>query len=98
MTADDRYDSLIQFYAMREGLDWRLVKRLIAVESTFRPAAVSPAGAVGLAQFMPSTWSEWGKGRRDNPEASIDACTRYLKWLYGRFGEIPDRLERWRFA
>lgn len=98
MRPEDRYDSLIQFYSLREGIDWRLVKRLIAVESAFQPDAVSPKGAVGLAQFMPETWAQWGRGQRDNPEASIDACTRYLRWLYECFDEIPDPNERWRFA
>lgn len=98
MNPDDRYDSLIQFYAKREGIDWRLVKRLIAAESSFHSDALSPAGAAGLAQFMPQTWATWGQGCRDNPEASIDACTRYLTWLYRRFDEIPDADERWRFA
>src|SRR5690606_5332479 len=96
--AADRYDSLLQYYAYRNGLDWRLIKRQIEVESSFRPDAVSPAGAIGLAQFMPATWAEWGKGRRDNPEASIEACCRYMVHLLGRFPEIPDATERYKFA
>lgn len=98
MHPSDRYDSLIRYYARLHGLSWRLVKRLIAMESEFRPDAISPSGAVGLAQFMPDTWSERGEGRRDNPEQSIAACCRYLRWLYNRFPEIPDADERWRFA
>lgn len=98
MRPEDRYDSLIQFYSLREEIDWHLVKRLIAAESSFQPDAISPTGAVGLAQFMPQTWAHWGRGQRDNPEASIDACTRYLKWLYERFDEIPNTDDRWRFA
>ena len=98
MDRNDRYDSLIKYYATANELSWRLIKKLIEVESSFRPDAVSPVGAVGLAQFMPRTWTEWGNGFRKNPEESIRACCLYLKWLYGRYAEIPDEVERLRFA
>ena len=40
------------------GLDWRLYKAQLMAESSLNPDAVSPAGALGIAQFMPSTWKE----------------------------------------
>ena len=40
--------------------DWRLLKAQLWQESRLNPAAVSPAGAQGIAQFMPGTWEEWG--------------------------------------
>jgi cell wall-associated NlpC family hydrolase len=53
-------------------------------ESAFDPKAVSPAGAQGIAQFMPGTWPNWssaqdGDGRRDiwNPADAIPAAARY---------------------
>ncbi|WP_041075402.1 lytic transglycosylase domain-containing protein [Thermotoga caldifontis] len=45
-----------------QGIDPLLVMALIKVESGFREDAVSPAGAVGLMQLMPSTFS-WLKER-----------------------------------
>ena len=33
----------------------------LATESGWNPAAVSPAGAQGIAQFMPATWAVWGR-------------------------------------
>lgn len=56
----DRYDPQIRDAAQRymPGVDWRLYKAQLYQESRFDPAAVSPAGARGIAQFMPGTWAE----------------------------------------
>ena len=48
--AADIYD-----IALSEGIDPQLAFRLVRVESGFVQRAVSPVGAVGLAQLMPST-------------------------------------------
>lgn len=93
-----RYDSLIQYYATSNGLDWRLIKKQAIAESSLDPRAKSPKGAMGLMQILPSTWSEWGEGDPYDPEASIKAGCRYMAFLYGRFGEIPDTIERYKFA
>ncbi|HEV3169374.1 MAG TPA: bifunctional lytic transglycosylase/C40 family peptidase [Actinocrinis sp.] len=53
-------------------------------ESAFDPKAVSPAGAEGIAQFLPGTWPNWsspqdGDGKQDiwNPADAIPAAARY---------------------
>lgn len=39
----------------------------------------SPAGAIGIAQFMPSTWNTWGQGGDPtNPADAIPAQARYM--------------------
>ena len=86
---DDRYDSLIQYYANEYNLDWLLLKAQIKQESRFDPSAVSSAGARGLCQFMPLTFGQYGAGRRDNPEESIKAQCKYMAYLLGLFnGEV----------
>lgn len=98
MRPQDRYDSLIRYYAETYGLDWRRVKAQVEAESGFNPRAVSPVGAKGLMQFMDATWKEWGEGDPFNAEESIKAGCRYMRYLYDRFPEIPDPDERYRFA
>lgn len=88
MKAEDRYDGLIRYYAELAGFagnEWLNFKAQIKAESNFNPKAVSGVGAKGLAQFVPATWNEWGKGQDVfNPEANIDAQIRYMKWLLAR--------------
>ncbi|HJE28505.1 MAG TPA: transglycosylase SLT domain-containing protein, partial [Pseudomonas nitrititolerans] len=63
------------------------------IESSYNPFAYSPAQAVGLWQFIPSTGrhfnlqqTRWYDGRRDIT-ASTTAALRYLTYLHGLFNE-----------
>lgn len=88
MKSEDRYDSLFRYTADSYGFtgkDWLRFKAQVKAESSFNPRAVSGVGARGLAQFMPATWGEWGKGGDPfNPEQSIEAQVRYMKWILQR--------------
>lgn len=88
----DRYDSLIRFVCEMHDWPWWLrIKAQLLAESSMHRKAVSPAGARGLAQFMPASWEEWGNGEDPfNPEAAIDACVRYMRWLWDRFPGYAD--------
>jgi soluble lytic murein transglycosylase-like protein len=88
MKPSDRYDSLIQYYAKQNNLDWLMVKAQIKQESNFDPNARSHAGAKGLGQFMDPTWKEWsGDSDVFNPELNIGATCRYMRWLLKQFNQ-----------
>ena len=100
MKAEDRYDSLIQFYCQKyqTPFDWLLVKAQIEQESAFNPIAISPAGAKGLMQLMPGTAKELGVKDPFNPKANILAGIYYLWKQYNRFPEIPNHEEKLKFS
>ena len=92
------YDDLIRRYAGQYGLDWRLVAAIVYAESRFDGDRVSPSGASGLMQLMPSTASELGVRSPSDPESSIHAGTRYLRRLIDRFDPELPLEARIRFA
>ena len=81
-----------------EGLSPSIIAAQIDAESGWNPRATSPAGAQGIAQFMPGTWASAGKdgngdGIRDpyNAADSIISQGHYmchmLDLVESRFGE-----------
>jgi soluble lytic murein transglycosylase-like protein len=70
--------------ADKYGLPRKLVRSVIAAESAFRPAAVSPKGAIGLMQLMPATAQSLGADPHD-PAQNVDAGTRLLRDLLEKY-------------
>ena len=90
---------LLREASTTHGIDYSLLKALIATESGFNTFAVSPKGAVGLMQLIPPTAERYGvtagKGetvqkKLTDPKTNIRAGTRYLAYLIHLF---PGRLE-----
>jgi soluble lytic murein transglycosylase-like protein len=82
------YDPFIESASGRHGVDARLVKAVIQVESAFRPRARSSKGAMGLMQLMPRTAREFQARNPYDPKSNIEAGTKYLKRLLREF-ELP---------
>jgi soluble lytic murein transglycosylase-like protein len=89
-----KYAPLIERHAKLNGIDPALVKAMIAVESGFEPAAVSPKGALGLMQLTPDTGARYGviadKARSVeqkllDPAINLSIGTRYLRDLLALF-------------
>jgi soluble lytic murein transglycosylase-like protein len=73
--------------ATKAGVDPRLLAAITQAESGFNPAALSGAGAVGLAQLMPGTASGLGVDPTD-PVANLDGGARYLAGQLDSFGRV----------
>jgi soluble lytic murein transglycosylase-like protein len=72
--------------ARRHGLDPGLVLSVVAVESSFRPGAVSPKGAQGLMQLMPRTAESLGVSDALDPAQNLDGGSRHLGQLLTLYG------------
>src|SRR5699024_3142965 len=66
----------IDHSASEAGIDPHFLARLLWQESLFEPAAISPVGAQGIAQFMPSTATMVGLDDPWNPAKAIQASAR----------------------
>ena len=63
------------------------------IESNYDPFSISPSGAVGLWQFMPSTGrlydldKSWWQEDRHDPFLSTNAAVEYFDYLFNRFDD-----------
>jgi len=101
------YDDVIRHSAEQflPGVDWRLVKAQLFQESTLNPNAVSPAGAIGIAQFMPGTWADMKTKMRMPQEASprhpsyaIPAMCFYMHSLHEQWTAKREDADRYALA
>ncbi len=91
--------------AHKNDLPAHFLIRLLYQESSFRPEAISSAGALGIAQFMPETASDRRLDNPFDPVQAIPASARLLRDLYRKFGNLglaaaaynagPRRIEDW---
>lgn len=79
------YGKSIALAAKTHQVDPLLLAAIVEAESNFRPGVVSPVGAVGLAQVMPTTAEELGALDLQNPSINLDLGARYLKEQLLRF-------------
>ena len=75
--------------AMAEGIEPDLAFRVVKLESDFNDRAVSPAGAIGLTQVMPSTAVYFEKGITaeglKNRKTNLRIGFRYLRSLVKQY-------------
>ena len=98
-------DALVQS-ALNNDLPVPFFIRLLYQESTFRPAAISSAGALGIAQFMPETAAHRQLDNPFDPAQAIPASARLLRDHYRKYGNLglaaaaynagPRRVDDWR--
>jgi Transglycosylase SLT domain/SPOR domain len=96
---------LIESAAWENRLPVAFLTRVVWRESSFRAGVVSPAGAEGIAQFMPQTARERGLADPFDPEQAIPEAARLLADLRRQFGDLgvaaaaynagPGRVANW---
>ncbi len=79
---------LIERNAAQRDLDPNFLARLLWKESRFEPGAISPAGALGIAQFMPGTADLYDLNDPFNPAQAIHKSAWYLRYLTDMFGNV----------
>jgi hypothetical protein len=82
---DIDYHEIVHEKASTYDLDPSLIKAVIKTESNWNDRAVSPKGAIGLMQLMPSTANDMNVHNPFDPEENIEGGTKYLKYLLDRF-------------
>jgi tetratricopeptide (TPR) repeat protein len=96
----------IETEAVNNGVPPAFLAKLIWKESRFDPNAISPAGAEGIAQFMPSTAAVWDLENAFEPTDAIKASARLLGSLFKEYGNLglaaaaynagENRVDSWR--
>ncbi|MBI4461218.1 MAG: lytic transglycosylase domain-containing protein [Acidobacteria bacterium] len=85
-TSTSRIHDLIEGVAELHRVDPALIRAVVQVESNFNPFAVSPKGAMGLMQLIPTTARRFGVRNVFDPRANLDGGVRYMKYLMELFG------------
>lgn len=91
-----QYLDAIRQAEAQSGLPRNMLARLLWQECRYREDIItgrvkSPAGALGIAQFMPATAAEMGIDPLD-PFAAIPAAAKYLRRLYDALGTWSEAL------
>jgi soluble lytic murein transglycosylase len=95
------YADIVAYRAADNALPFDLVAAVVFAESRFDPSAVSPRGALGLMQIMPSTaaWIAEQLGQPvptnadlHDPALNTHLGTWYLRHLLDRFGGVESAL------
>ena len=79
------YRAIAYDAAVKAGINPDFFIRQIETESHFNPNAASGAGAVGIAQFMPSTAASMGINPYD-PTQALNAAARLMANLNAQYG------------
>ncbi|MGH2840663.1 MAG: transglycosylase SLT domain-containing protein [Solirubrobacteraceae bacterium] len=84
-----RFAAPIARAARRWNVSAALLAAQLYAESNFNPFARSPAGAQGIAQFMPGTARAMGLSNPFDADAAIDAQAHLMRDLLRQFGAVP---------
>jgi Transglycosylase SLT domain len=82
------YGDLIDRFSREQGVDAKIVRAVIQVESAYQQSARSRKGAMGLMQLMPETARQYAVSDPYDPESNIEAGIKHLKSLMERLPRL----------
>lgn len=89
--SSDALREMVDRVAAKVGLNLRLARAVVQVESNFDVRAVSSKGAMGLMQIMPVIAQEFSVDDPFDPEKNLEAGMRHLRALLERYGNDSMR-------
>lgn len=84
-TSRSESEYYVAAYAEHYRVPIPLVRAIVERESNWRPCAISPKGAAGLMQLMPTTARKLRVSDRCNIDQNVSGGVRYLAWLMRKF-------------
>ncbi len=84
----EKLHKIFEEVAKEFNLDPHLLKAMAKVESNFNPRAISPKGAMGVMQLIPSTARLVGVSDPFDPIENIYGGAKYLRHLLNEFGDL----------
>lgn len=79
------YEDLVMKASTELGIPYAMVAAQIQQESGWNGSAVGKMGEIGLFQFMPGTWKQYGSGDfatgAKDPTTAVAAYVKYMKYL-----------------
>ncbi|MFN4197009.1 MAG: lytic transglycosylase domain-containing protein [Caldimicrobium sp.] len=84
----NKFHQIFEEVAKEFNLDPLLLKAIAKVESNFNPRAISPKGAMGIMQIIPTTAKLVGLSNPFDPVENIYSGAKYLKWLLDEFKDL----------
>ncbi|EMJ46462.1 lytic transglycosylase domain-containing protein [Leptospira santarosai] len=83
---------IIRRESEKNHLDPFLVQSVIKAESGFKADAISPKGAIGLMQLMPSTANLLGVDDPSDPAENVAGGTKFLSDLLNKYKNLDHAL------
>jgi len=90
---DPALNDMIDRIANEQGVENHLVHSVIRAESNYNTNAVSPKGAQGIMQLIPSTARRFGVSNAFDARENIQGGVRYLRFLLDYYkGDYPKAI------
>lgn len=91
--SSEELEAIIDRIAGEHGVESPLVHSVIRAESNYNPVALSPKGAQGIMQLIPSTAKRFGVNNAFDATQNIQGGVKYLRFLLDYYkGDYPKAI------